>query len=230
MSGDLLNSCVNCPVAWDNFRNLTAEELMLINENRFEATFRPGEILIKQGLPATSAVFISRGIAKAFVQGPDQSSSIVEILLPTNLIIGPGVQVQQHYTCSVAALTTVHSCIISFDVINMLIKKNAEFASGMIRDLSAKSFNMHNRIVSLTHKKMAGRLAEALLFFSEKVFNSTIFDIILTRQELGEYTNMAMESVVRILKEFDSTGVIKSDCSKIQILDMERLKYISENG
>lgn len=230
MSGELLNSCLNCPVAWENFKNLTPEESILVNENRFEATFRPGEILIKQGLPSTSAVFLSRGIAKAYVQGHDKSSSIIEILLPTNLITGPGVQVHEHYTCSVAALTTVHSCFISFDVINRLVSQNAEFASGMIRDLSAKSLNMHARMVSLTHKKMAGRLAEAILFFSEKVFNSTIFDIILTRQELGEYTNMAMESVVRILKDFDTTGIIKSDCSRIQILDMERLQYISDNG
>jgi CRP-like cAMP-binding protein len=77
---------------------------------------------------------------------------------------------------------------------------------------------------------MAGRIAEALLFFSDEVYHSDTFDVILTRQELGELTNMAKESVVRILKELDSQGVIKSDSSRIQILDMSRLHLISEKG
>ena len=70
----------------------------------------------------------------------------------------------------------------------------------MIEDLSVKSYALHSKLVSLTQKKMPGRLAEAILFFADEVCKSDAFDIILSRQELGEMTNMAKESVVRILK------------------------------
>jgi CRP-like cAMP-binding protein len=146
------------------------------------------------------------------------------------LIIGPGVHVHSRHSYSVSAITFVQACFISFDIINQLIGQNVDFANGMIEDLSIKSIAAHNKLISLTQKKMPGRLAEAILFFSDEVYKSDLFDIILSRQEIGEMTNMAKESVVRIMKELENSGVIQVDCSKITILDKEKLRLISERG
>jgi CRP/FNR family transcriptional regulator len=85
-------------------------------------------------------------------------------------------------------------------------------------------------MVSLTQKKMQGRVAEVLLYFSDEIFRSDEFEMILSRQELGEMTNMVKESVVRILKELEVSGVISTSSSVIKILDKEKLKEISEKG
>lgn len=77
---------------------------------------------------------------------------------------------------------------------------------------------------------MSGRLADALLYFSDDVFKNDEYEMILSRQELGEMTSMAKECVVRILKEFEVSGVIYSDSSKIKILNKEKLVQISEKG
>jgi CRP-like cAMP-binding protein len=226
----LINSCENCMVSWKNFKNLSKSEIRLVNENRYEATFKPGEIIIKQGSPATSAVFLATGMAKVYIEGLDNKNFILGIALPSRLVVGPGVHVHARHTYSVSALTIVQACFISFEIINQLIRQNAEFAYGMLEDLSVKAYAVHNKLVSLTQKKMPGRLAEALLFFADEVCKADLFDIILSRQEMGEMTNMAKESVVRILKELESSGVIKTDCSRIQILDKEKLRVISERG
>jgi CRP-like cAMP-binding protein len=217
-------------VSWKNFKNLSKSEIRLVNENRYEATFKPGEIIIKQGSPATSAVFLATGMAKVYIEGLDNKNFILGIALPSRLVVGPGVHVHARHTYSVSALTIVQACFISFEIINQLIRQNAEFAYGMLEDLSVKAYAVHNKLVSLTQKKMPGRLAEALLFFADEVCKADLFDIILSRQEMGEMTNMAKESVVRILKELESSGVIKTDCSRIQILDKEKLRVISERG
>ena len=54
--------------------------------------------------------------------------------------------------------------------------------------------------------------------------------MILSRQELGEMTNMVKESVVRILKEMEDSGVISTSSSIIKILNKEKLTQISEKG
>ncbi len=69
-----------------------------------------------------------------------------------------------------------------------------------------------------------------LLYFADVIFKKDDYEMILSRQELGEMTSMAKECVVRILKEFEESGVVFSDSSKIKILDKERLIQISENG
>jgi CRP-like cAMP-binding protein len=88
----------------------------------------------------------------------------------------------------------------------------------------------HSRMVNMAQKRMSGRLAEVLLYFSDEVFHNDEYEMILSRKELGEMTNMAKECVVRILKELEDSGVIYSDSSKIKILDKGKLIQISEKG
>jgi CRP-like cAMP-binding protein len=230
LDSKMTHSCAKCMVAWKNFRNLTSEEISLVDANRYEATFKPGEVILKQGSPANNAVFLASGMAKVYIEGLDGRNFILGIVLPTNLILGPGVHILKKNSYSVSALTVVQACFISFDIINQLISQNQAFAQGMLEDISIKSYNVHTKLVSLTQKKMHGRIAEAILFLSDVVFKSDEFDPILSRQEFGEMTNMAKESVVRILKELEATGVIDSGHSRIKILDKEKLRLISEKG
>ena len=231
MSGlNVIDSCENCTGRWKNFQHLTKSELQLINENRYEATFKPGEIILKQGSPTSNALFLASGMAKTYIEGIQGKNFIMGIALPGRLIIGPGAYVNSRHTYSVAAITTVHACFISFDIFKHLVKVNGEFAEGLLEDISAKAMLSHMRMVNLAQKKMPGRIADALLYFSNDVFSSDEYEMILSRQELGEMANMAKECVVRILKELEDSGIIYSDSSKIKILDKEKLIQISEKG
>jgi len=77
---------------------------------------------------------------------------------------------------------------------------------------------------------MHGRLAEALLYFADNIFHSDNYDMVLTRQELGEMTNMAKESVVRIMGELEQEKIIQSTPRSVMILDRDKLQVISEKG
>jgi CRP/FNR family transcriptional regulator len=110
------------------------------------------------------------------------------------------------------------------------VRTNGAFAESLLEDVSEKSLKTHARMVNLAQKRMSGRLAEALLYFSDEVFKSNEYEMILSRQELGEMTSMAKECVVRILKELEDSGVIYSDSSQIRILDKDKLIQISEKG
>lgn len=85
-------------------------------------------------------------------------------------------------------------------------------------------------MINLNHKKMPGRLADTLLYFAGELYMADEFEMILSRQELGEMTNMARESVVRILGEFEEAGILKSETNRIRILDRDKLRLISERG
>jgi CRP-like cAMP-binding protein len=231
MSGtNLINNCDNCTQGWHNFKNLSQSEMQMVNENRYEATFKPGEIMLKQGSPTSSCLFMSSGMAKAYIEGVREKNFILGILLPGVLIMGPGAYVDSRHSYSVAAITTVHACFISFEVFRHLVTENSKFAEGLIEDISLKALMSHKRLVSVAQKRMSGRLADALLYLSDEVFFNNEFDMILSRQELGEMTSMAKECVTRILKEFEESGVLNSDTSRIKILDKEKLIHISETG
>jgi CRP-like cAMP-binding protein len=227
---NLINNCESCSVGWKNFKHLTANELRMVNENRYEATFKPGEVMIKQGSPASSALFMSSGMAKKYVEGNLGKNFILGISLPGELILGPGAWVNSRHTYSVSSITYVHACFINFDIFKNLAKVNGVFAESLIEDISRDSLNSQMRMVNLAQKRMAGRLAEILLYLADEVFLNDEYEMILSRQELGEMTSMAKECVVRILKELEDSGLIYSDSSKIKILDKEKLIQVSEKG
>jgi len=225
-----ISCCEECTVGWKNFHLLTKKELQLVNENRYEAAFKPGEIMIKQGSPTSNALFLSKGMAKVYMEGLNGKNFIMSIAKPGRLLIGPGAYVNSRHSYTVSAITSVNACFISFDVFRELVKTNGAFAESMMKDISEKSLRTQTKMINLTQKKMPGRLAEALLYFADAIFGSESFEMILSRQELGEMTNMAKESVVRILKEFEDSGIILSDLSGIKIVDKQKLTRISETG
>ncbi len=223
-------SCESCNRCWPNFKTLTSAELELINKNRYEASFKPSEIIIKQGSPSSSAIFLLSGLAKVYMEGYAGKNLILNLAEPSTLLAGPGVHVNSRYCYSVAAITHVQACFINFDIIRQVMSVNPGFATGFIEDLSDKALKLHEKVLNLTQKKMHGRLAEALLYFADNIFRSDEFEMLLSRQELGEMTNMAKESVVRIIGELENENIIHATPRTVRILDKEKLTVISEKG
>lgn len=225
-----IDSCKNCVNGWKRFKVLSRSELQHLNDNRYEASFKPGELMIKQDSPTSNLLFLSSGYAKVYIEGNNNRNFIVTIAKPGQLILGPGAYVNSRNTYTVSALTQARACFVSFDVFRTLVRENALFAESMIEEVSLMSLKSNERIVALAHKKMAGRLADALLFFSDELFGSDEFEMLLSRQELGDMTNMAKECVVRIFKEFEDDGLVSSVSSRISLLNKKRISEISEKG
>lgn len=222
--------CVECETRWENFNNLTEEELKIICENRHMAEFKPGEIIFKQGAPISSAVFLTKGMAKMYIEGYDNKRMMIGIAKQSRLIAGPGAFVDNRHHYSVSALTDVTACFIDMVTLKNFIHTNGKFAEGWLKDISEKSLHTFYSFLSHSQKKMHGRLAETLLYLADEVHLSDEFTMLLSRQELGELSGMAKESVVRILKDFNQDEIINDKCPHIKILNKDKLKMISNMG
>lgn len=222
--------CVECENRWENFNNLRDEDLKRLCENRHVAEFQPGEIVFKQGSPISSAVFLTKGMAKMYIEGFDNKRMMLGIAKQSRLIAGPGTFVDNRHHYTVSALTDVTACFIKMDILKEFVHTNGKFAEGWLKDISMKSLQTFYRFLSHTQKKMHGRLAETLLYLANEVHESDEFVMLLSRQEIGELSGMAKESVVRILKDFNDDGIIKDKCPHIKIMNKEKLIMISNMG
>lgn len=223
-------TCSQCTRGWSNFRNLSEEELIEVNANRFEANYKAGEIIFKQGAPCSNIIFLISGFAKVYLEGYDNKRVILNFVQPGRMIMGPGLYADGRHNYSLSALTNMEVCFVDSHVIKKIIKQNPLFAEGYIKDLCNRSLTCHERLLNLTQKKMHGRLAEGILFMSDTLFKSDKFDCIMTRQEIGEFTNMSKESVVRILNKFHTEGILEVNNTMIEILDKKRLQQIMITG
>lgn len=223
-------NCKNCKIRCKAFSCLTKSEIQIVNQNRFEALYKQGEIIVKQGSPASSAILVHSGLVKIYMEGVGGRNLIACIAGKGSLIMGPGAISDLRHTFSASSLTEADVCFIKFDVIRSLFESNTLFAETLIKEVCAGSLRAYSSLISLTQKKMPGRLAESLLYLSDEVFASDEFDLVLSRQELGEMSNMAKESVIRILRGFEESGIIGLSGPELKILDKRKLMLISQKG
>ena len=87
----------------------------------------------------------------------------------------------------------------------------------------------YDRLVSLTQKNTPGRMAEALLYLANDIFESNSFHPSITKTDLAELTGMAKDSAVKILRDFKDDKLIKIN-DRIEILNQSALMKISEFG
>ncbi len=229
---DLQNgfTCLDCLQKCSLFKALTKEELEMVYENRYETTFRPGEIIAKQGSPISNVVSLSSGLVKLVLETSGKPDILLTIIQPTNLITSPGMFLDNRYHFSVVSITETKACFISMDSIRKLFEQNDEFARRFHRSIGERSIMIFNRFRNIIHKNMAGRFADSILFLYQEIYGDLKFKIDLSRTELAEYSNMTKESASRILKEFKNEGIFDLRDKQATILDLDRLEQIAKNG
>ena len=221
--------CVHCDLKMNLFRFLDDKELDYINKTRHEVQFLKGEIIFKQGGPFTHIACLTSGLAKIYIENPDKKNLILKILKPVELVGGPGFNVDYRHHFSVSALTDSSACFIDVNAFRKMIEQNSVFAMEYIKHRNTITIMYYEKMMSLTHKQMHGRIADSLLYLS-KIYNSSRFETALSRQDIADLSAMTKESAIRICKKFKIDGIIDYNANKFTILNEKALKQISKTG
>jgi len=209
---------------------LSDEEMDDLNQNRFEVRFKAGETIFKQGTSATHMLVLTSGFAKLYVEGVQDRQLIIRIIRPWELVGQSGLYLDSRLQYSISALTDVTVCFIGIDEFKVALRKNSDFAEEFIKICTQKGIFSFEKMVSLSQKQMHGRIADGLLYLSQKVYEDSKFDLHMSRQDIADLTGMSKDSAIRILKEFHKEGLIDMNGRKMEILNMSQLEHISEKG
>ena len=221
--------CIECNTRTPLFKHLTRDELLTLNDQRYEVKFRKGEIIFKQGMPANHLISITSGFVKIYVEGIRDRNIILELVKPWQVFGGPGIYVDNRYHYSSMALEDTTACFIDTKNVKKLIRQNPDFAEDFIESCSNRNARLLDRMVSLTQKQMHGRIADALLYLKD-VNQSAVFNLMISKQDLADLTSMTRDSAIRILKEFQQDNIIDMQNREMKILDLDKLEEISFHG
>lgn len=209
---------------------LNVGELDKINENSREAEFKKGEILLHEGSMTSHIIYLKSGIVKEFIKSSTDREQILQIVkkysyLGLSSLFGDRIN---HY--SYAALENVRVCYIDINHFTQLIRENGNFAYEILVSVSRDSLNSFHRFVNQSQKKTYGRVADAILYFSNIIFESYKFDLPFSRQELADLIGISRESATRVLTKFREDGILDIRGKQIRILNPDLLLQISKNG
>ncbi len=212
---------------------LTDEEKSFLESNHSVINYKHNQLIYKDGDEPTGLLCIGSGTAKVFKEGIGGRDQIVRMAKSPGLL---GYRALFANSTHIASAVAIDSCTIFHipkNVIDKLMQKNNELCRNIIHSFATELGFSRYRTVTLTQKHIRGRLAESLLLLKDiygfKEDGKTL-DVLLTREDLANFSNMTTSNAIRTLTNFAKENVITVEGRIIKILDEDTLEKISKIG
>jgi len=226
----VFSNCENCTDKSCAVQTLSKDDLSLLSDNYHETSFEKGEIILSEGTLTDHVVYLRSGLVKECGIGDQHQEYILQIVKPYSYLGLHSVFSDSVNHCSYMALTNVKVCYIKLPVFAKFIKENGRFSYEILSSVCNDSLKNYHRFINQHQKKIFGKVADSLLYFSCVIFDSPNFTLPLSRKEIACMIGTSRESVSKQICGFESDNIIKINGRSISILDMERLKQISRIG
>lgn len=223
-------SCFTCRHRCICFKGLSDRELETIESSRTVKEFPQDETIIHQGEEASFVCFIYSGKAKVFTTDDKGKKLLVKINSESEMLGSEILFRKNEFSFSAVAIENTSVCIVSSNAIMKMITVNGEFAAEMVRRENEMITFLIDRMYIISNKQMHGKVAEILLYLSKEVYKSDTFTLTLSRKDISEYMAMALENVIRILREFHNDKIISISNKKITINSFPLLEKLKEIG
>jgi len=220
--------CPDCKQKSACFRQLDQGELDFADKSKVQIRYKKGETIAKQGSFVTHVLYVKHGLVKVYREHNDETNLIYSIVPAGSLVGLTNIYILNTYEFSVASLTDSSICSIDRQVLEQLVTENGAFAGSVVKSLNRETRQLRNKLASLTHKPLEGRLADSLIYLEREVFQSRVFSHKLSRNDLAEFSGMSMMSAVRTMQEFIKRGYVAENEGRIELKNVEALKEISQ--
>ena len=173
--------------------------------------------------------YLRSGLAKIHIAGPYHEQIVRIVKAPSYLGLPTtfGDKINQY---SVTVIDTAEVCFIDINTFRSLLKTNSDFSYEILLEICNNELEVFHRCANRTQKQMRGKIADVLIELSERIYDSDIFKIPLTQEDLGNLVDSSRESISRVLTEFEKDGIIKLSGKKVEIINKKSLSLISANG
>ena len=225
-----ISNCKSCIYRSWAFKNLSAEELKIVNNKKVEKFYRKGENICLEGDAISSFMYLQIGLVKLFKTETNNKEHIISIAKPKDFIGLLSVFSNTKHIYSITAIEDSVVCFVDLEIIRKFINTNGIFALDFFEKISTVSDSVIKTRIDINTRQLRGRIAYILLFFSKHIYDSTKFSLPISRKEVAELIDMSTENVIRVLSEFRKDSLIQIEGKNIEIMDIGRLERIYELG
>ncbi len=222
--------CENCEFRNLVFSALNDAEVQQLCENKEEHLFRKGETIHHEGDKIIYFKYLKSGLVKLYRNTPSGNEQVITITKPFEFVSNMSIFSDDKYKYSVSAVEDSVICAVRLDFIKALLIKNGAFAFGLLSKVSQVNEKIIAQTLDIRQKNLVGRVAYILLYFTNEIYNSQVFDLPVSRKEIADYIGMSTANVIRTLSDFKKEGIIRVFGKTIEIVDMRRLEIMAKIG
>ncbi len=138
------------------------------------------------------------------------------------------------HTCEAVALEDSEVCEVSFEDLEVLSRELPALQKRFHQILSREIQRDHQIMRLLTCKTAEQRLAVFLLDLSERYhsrgYSPSSFHLRMSREEIGSYLGLQLETVSRLFSNFRKRGLIEVDRRHLTLIDFPELQRIATDA
>lgn len=183
---------------------------------------KKGEFLFRQGDVFDSVFAVRSGALKTFSLSDSGEEQITGFHLPSELVGLSGMDTET-YPVSAQALETTSVCEIPFERLDELSILLPQLRRQLMRVMSREIRDDQQMMLLLSKKTANERIATFLVNLSARFrargFSPNQFRLAMSRNEIGNYLGLAVETVSRVFTRFQQNQLLEAEGKSVHILD-----------
>jgi len=225
-----MSKCEQCIVRqFSSLKALNKNELLKMADCKTSYTIKKGEPIFEEGETTNGIFCIKDGVCKLTKLSANGKDQIVKLVKPGELLGQRSLISEEPTNLSAVALEDMEVCFIPKKEIMEFFNENNQFSMNVMKTICGDLKDADDHMVSLAQKSVKERLAETLLYLEESFGKNEdgTLHIQLSREELAGMIGTATESCIRLLSEFNKSGLIELVGKKIVLIDRNKLKRMA---
>ena len=209
---------------------LSDEELSSIDDIiGTRRTVRRGESLFHAGEAFTALYAVRTGFFKTVVSAADGREQVTGFQMAGELIGLDGISTD-HHSCDAIALEDSQVCMIPYSQLETLSREVTLLQHQFHKIMSREIVREHGVMLLLGSMRAEERLAAFLLNLVQRLhargFSQSELVLRMTREEIGSYLGLKLETVSRTFSKFVEEGIVDVKQRHVRILDTDALRRI----
>jgi len=190
---------------------------------------KQGEALFSSGEEFTSLYAIRTGFFKTCVISEDGREQVTGFQMAGEIIGMDGI-VSDHHNCSAVALEDAEVCVMPFSDIENLSRELPGLQRHVHKIMSREIVRENGVMMLLGNMRAEERLAAFLLNLVQRLhargLSQSELILRMTREEIGSYLGLKLETVSRAFSKFSEDGIIEVKQRYVKIVAPDALKKI----
>ena len=188
--------------------------------------------LYRAGDPFEAIYAIRAGSFKTDVLLEDGRDQVTGFQMTGEILGLDGISAETH-TCNAIALEDSEVCVIAYDKLEELSHRVEGLQLQFHKVMSREIVRDHGVMMLLGSMRAEERLAAFLLNMSQRFnargFSAQEFNLRMTREEIGSYLGLKLETVSRAFSRFQDEGLISVQQKHVRLLDLAGLKRLIQH-
>ncbi len=208
---------------------LAEQEIEQLNQIHRKRSLQRGEYLYRAGGSLQSLYAVRTGFLKSCVMHEDGREQVVGFHMMGELLGMDAIGSHQHL-CDAIALENSEICEFPFGDFERLSHDLPMLQQQFHRVISREIARDYGVMLLLGSMRAEERLATFLLNLSQRFaargYSASEFNLRMTREEIGSYLGLKLETISRVLSRFHEEGLITVGGKLIKIINLQALRML----